>query len=111
MSLASFDKTHNTMTWLGVGNVEGWLLHAEPSLTHHNLLLRGGIVGHNLPALVEATIPVSSGDTLIFASDGIRNDFAQNLNMNASPQQLVRDIIIRSSKNTDDSLVLVARYL
>src|SRR5215510_4452963 len=44
MSLASFDKTKNTMTWLGVGNVEGQLIRAnrETKPTHDSLLLRGG---------------------------------------------------------------------
>jgi len=113
MSLASFNQTANTMTWLGVGNVEGRLIRANPKTGqfHDNLLLRGGIVGHNLPSLIAIEVPVNTGDTLIFASDGIRSDFAQNLNINAHPQQLVRDILTRSAKNTDDSLVVVARYL
>jgi hypothetical protein len=111
MSLAAIDKTHNTLTWLGIGNVEGRLMRANSHMAHDSLLLRGGIVGHNLPTLMDVTIPIYSGDTLIFASDGIRSDFSQNLNIGASPQQLVRDILVRSSKNTDDSLVVVARYL
>jgi len=113
MSLASFNKSRNTMTWLGVGNVEGRLVRANPKTgpSQDSLLLRGGIVGHNLPALIAIEVPVSTGDTLIFASDGIRNDFAQNLNITAHPQQLVKDILTRFAKNTDDSLVVVARYL
>jgi len=113
MSLASFDKTENTMTWLGIGNVEGTLLRAAEGRARerNNLLLRGGIVGSNLPTLIAITVPLDSGDTLIFASDGIRSDFAQNLNMNTSPQTLVNEIVSRSAKNTDDSLVVVARYL
>jgi negative regulator of sigma-B (phosphoserine phosphatase) len=113
MSLASIKKANNTMTWFGVGNVEGRLIRAYPDkgLAHDTLLLRGGIVGHNLPALMPIVVPISKGDVLTFASDGIRSDFAENLNLNANPQQIVKDILARSAKNTDDSLVLVARYL
>jgi hypothetical protein len=113
MSLASIRKASNTMTWFGVGNVEGRLLRAHPErgLAHDSLLLRGGIVGHNLPALIPIEVSIATDDVLIFASDGIRSDFAENMNLNANPQQLVRDILARSSKNTDDSLVLVARYI
>lgn len=112
MSLAVFNKIDNTMTWLGVGNVEGRLFRAHPEsgYTQDSLLLRGGIVGQNLPTLIAITVPVSTGDTLIFASDGIRNDFSQDLAINAPPQQLVSDIVARYAKNTDDSLVVVARY-
>jgi phosphoserine phosphatase RsbX len=113
MSLASFNKAKDTMTWLGVGNVEGRLIRANPKTgqSQDSLLLRGGIVGHNLPPLIAIEVPVNPGDTLIFASDGIRNDFAQNLKINTHPQQLVREILTKSAKNNDDSLVVVARYL
>jgi phosphoserine phosphatase RsbX len=113
MSLASFNKVENTMTWLGVGNVEGRLIRSSSQIgvTHDSLLLRGGIVGNNLPSLIAIEVPITPGDTLIFASDGIRNDFAENLNINAHPQELVRDIITRSAKHTDDCLVVVVRYL
>lgn len=113
MSLASFNKTKNVMTWLGIGNVEGRLIRAnkEKGYRQDSLLLRGGIVGQNLPTLIAVTVPINAGDTLIFASDGIRSDFAEDLEIESPPQQLVNDIINRSAKNTDDSLVVVARYL
>jgi serine phosphatase RsbU (regulator of sigma subunit) len=113
MSLASFNKVESTMTWLGVGNVEGRLIRSNSGigLTQDSLLLRGGIVGSNLPSLVAIEVPIASGDMLIFASDGIRNNFAENLNINAHPQELVQEILTRSAKHTDDSLVVVIRYL
>src|SRR6266568_1077231 len=47
LSLASFDATRGTMTWLGVGNVEGVLQHADWSerSARATLVTRGGIVG------------------------------------------------------------------
>jgi serine phosphatase RsbU (regulator of sigma subunit) len=113
MSLASFNKVENTMTWLGIGNVEGWLLRANQGTGQslESLLLRGGIIGQNLPSLIAVSVPVNPGDTLIFASDGIRSDFAQNLNVHNTPQQLVSHILTHSAKNSDDALVVVARYL
>jgi hypothetical protein len=112
MSLASFSKQDSTMTWLGVGNVEGRLFRTNPENkpVGENLLLRGGIVGQKLPPLIAITVPISSGDTLIFASDGIRNDFGQDLNMDLPPQQLVSEIFAQSAKHSDDALVVVARY-
>jgi hypothetical protein len=113
MSLASINKADSTMTWLGVGNVEGRLLRATPGIgqSRDSLLLRGGTLGYKLPPLIAISVPVGSGDTLIFASDGIRSDFAESLNVKTPPQQLVSDIITRSAKNIDDALVVVARYL
>ncbi len=112
MSLAVFSQSKGTMTWIGIGNVEGRLFRANQAANTPGemLLLRGGIVGHNLPALIAITVPIYSGDTLIFASDGIRNDFDEKLDGSAPPQKLVSDIIAHSAKETDDSLVVVARY-
>src|SRR6185503_9291337 len=52
MSIASFNTRDDTMTWIGVGNVEGILLRAEPAggSPRESILLRGGVVGYDLPA-------------------------------------------------------------
>jgi phosphoserine phosphatase RsbX len=113
MSLAHFDYRAGTMTWLGIGNVEGVLLHADPSEqpARASLVTRGGIVGRELPPLRAVALPVSAGDTLLFASDGIKRGFADGLPVDAPPQQLANQILAHHGKGTDDALVLVARYL
>jgi len=55
-------------------------------------------------------VPVAPGDLLIFATDGIREGFAEGLPTDATPQQLADQILARSGKGTDDALVVVARY-
>jgi phosphoserine phosphatase RsbX len=100
------------MTWLGVGNVEGVLLHggrgSRPARA--TLVTRGGIVGSELPPLRAEVIAVASGDTLIFATDGVATPFAADLPGDASPRDLAERILARHGKGTDDALVLVARY-
>ena len=78
MSVAVFDARAETMTWVGVGNVEGVLLRAQVTVSprRESLLMRGGVVGGHLPALGARIIPVMRGDALIFATDGVRSDFA-----------------------------------
>jgi hypothetical protein len=113
MSIATFDHREGTMTWLGIGNVEGILMHADRAerAPRASLVTRGGIVGQELPPLRAVTIPVSAGDTLLFASDGIKLGFADALSLDASPQQWANQILASHAKGTDDALVLVARYL
>ncbi|HMH83340.1 MAG TPA: hypothetical protein VK531_10750, partial [Gemmatimonadales bacterium] len=53
---------------------------------------------------------VAAGDTLIFATDGIKEGFAEQLPADATPQQQADHILTRHGKGTDDALVLVARY-
>jgi hypothetical protein len=112
MSVAWFDGVDGTMTWLGVGNVEGMLLYGDPAArpARASLITRGGIVGSELPRLHAEVLSVAPGDTLIFATDGIKSGFAEGLPAGASPQEVADDILARSTKGTDDALVLVARF-
>jgi serine/threonine protein phosphatase PrpC len=113
MSLARFDAPHGTMTWLGVGNVEGVLHHADWSerSARASLITRGGIVGSEVPAVQAAVIPVGAGDTLVFATDGIGGGFLADVSARDEPQRMADQILARHGKGTDDALVLVARYL
>lgn len=113
MSLAFFQASDETMTWLGVGNVAGLLLpnSDKPARARETILLRGGVVGYQLPSLRATVIPIASGDLLLFATDGIRSGFADRVAVSDPPQQIADHILTRFSKDTDDALVLVARYL
>jgi phosphoserine phosphatase RsbX len=118
MSLASIDVRGEMMSWLGVGNVDGLLLQPSASQpSRQTLLLRGGVVGYQLPSLRTYQLAVTTGDSLIFATDGISSDFATGLSPGDSmlrhqPAQEIADrILLRFGKSTDDALVLVIRYL
>jgi serine phosphatase RsbU (regulator of sigma subunit) len=113
LSIASFNTVSNTMTWIGVGNVDGVLLHAGPHAKppYESLFVKGGILGYQLQPLRPSTLQVNRGDTLIFSTDGIRSGFVREVNMGDSPQQIADMIIINYNKKTDDSLVLVTRYI
>lgn len=113
LSMASFSAINGTMTWLGVGNVEGLLIRSDKRINpnRETLLLRGGVVGSDLPSLRASVVPVARGDTLVFATDGIGTDFAAMLNPADPPQMMAKRIMERCSKRTDDALVLVASYL
>jgi negative regulator of sigma-B (phosphoserine phosphatase) len=112
MSLASFDIPHQTMCWLGVGNVEGVLLRAKGDLKprQESLLLRGGVVGYQLPSLRVSVLPIMAGDLLAFATDGIRTSFPEGLSPSDPPQENADRILAGFGKETDDALVLVLRF-
>ena len=110
MSMASFNAVEGTLTWSGVGNVEGMLRRAGTNVSDESLLLRGGIVGIQLPPLSASIIPVMPDDTLIFVTDGITPGFADKLNLRDPPQELADCILTQHGKGTDDALVLIARY-
>jgi len=112
MSLASFDWRSRRMTWLGVGNVAGVLV-PHTFLTQsrvRRLLVRGGVVGGDLPELGPLPVALAPGDTLILATDGIHEQFADELPADLEPQPLAEHLFTHHAKSTDDALVLVARY-
>ena len=113
MSLASFTARDSSMAWIGVGNVETVLLRADPSATRRREAIsgRGGVVGYQLPPLRATALPVSRGDTLIMATDGIRAAFTSALSPAPTPQQLADSIMTQHCKGSDDALVLVVRYV
>ena len=113
MTLAAFDARNATMSWMGVGNVDGVLLRADDDHEHRSeaIALRGGVVGYRLPALKERALPVSRGDTLIMATDGIRSGFTAGLSVQLGVQEIAESVLARFAKGTDDAHVVVARYL
>src|SRR5260370_27842310 len=75
MSVAYFDPARDAVTWVGLGNVEGVLVHenwAERS-SRTSLITRGAVVGSKgaLPTVRPRVIPVQPRDLLVFATDGI----------------------------------------
>ena len=113
MSLASIDANAGRMTWIGVGNVDGTLYRADRAARprRESLSLRGGVVGYQLPSLRPATLPITPGDTLVLATDGVSSAFHNEWPFGRVPQAAADDIVARHGKDTDDALVLIAHYV
>jgi hypothetical protein len=112
MSAALFPAEPGTMSWLGVGNVEGVIHRARPGSApaRESLVLRGGVVGYRIPVLRASSLTLSAGDTLILATDGIGTAFTDLSPTGRHPGTLAGEILQRYGKDSDDALVLVARF-
>ncbi|MBI3948312.1 MAG: SpoIIE family protein phosphatase [Armatimonadetes bacterium] len=112
MTLARVCARAQAVEWLGVGNVEGVLLRADPAArpAREGVPVRGGVVGYALPRLRASTVPLSPGDILILVSDGIRSGFVEDLNPRDAPKRVAEEILARHARDGDDALVLAARY-
>lgn len=113
ITLACVNFRDHAMNWLGVGNVEGRLFRADPNIIpgHEHILLRGGLVGYQLPSLQAAVLPLMRGDLLVFATDGLHAGFDQRINLTETPKKIADGIMNRHFKGTDDALALAVRYL
>jgi negative regulator of sigma-B (phosphoserine phosphatase) len=112
MTIALFNSRENTVTALGIGNVEATLLRANPDVNpqHEGVLLRGGVVGYQLPALRASVFPLYPGDLMVFTTDGIQNDFIEKINFADPLQRVVERTLDQNSRGIDDALVLAIRY-
>lgn len=113
ISLASYREAESSLTWLGIGNVEGTLIRAGSNANppREDVLLRGGVVGFQMPSPRAAVISVSAGDLLVFATDGVRPDFQSEALSGQFPQQCAERILEEYVRGDDDALVLAARFL
>lgn len=113
MSIASFDARDSSMTWAGVGNVDGVLVRAQLDAHARDRAIstRGGVVGYRLPPLRAERLSLSRGDTLVMVTDGIQSTFTARMPIAFTPQELAETILVRYGKATDDAHVVVARYL
>lgn len=112
MTLVSFNFVENFVTVLGIGNVETVLLRANGSTNPpaESVLLRGGVVGFQLPALIASIFTISAGDTLVFCTDGIDPAFTKGLGVDEQPKRLADRILSDYFTGNDDAMVLVARF-
>jgi serine phosphatase RsbU (regulator of sigma subunit) len=113
ISLAHLRASDHTLSWLGVGNVEGILVRGSAAVqpAKEHLLMRPGVVGYQLPQLRSATLSIQPGDLLLLATDGISTGFDLHLVRYDIPKQSADRILALSGKENDDALVLVLRYL
>jgi phosphoserine phosphatase RsbX len=113
ISLAFISPSEGTMTWLGVGNVEGRVLSGDPSAMRPkaSLALGSGIPGHELPSVRTATLDVRPGDLLVLATDGIEAAFGDSLDISGSTQAITERILVAHRRPADDALVVAVRYL
>ncbi len=111
MSAAAFDARRSTLTWGGIGNVEGLLLRARRTTTsvREALVTRGGVVGFQIPDVRATVVPVAPGDLLVLTTDGISSGFLEACD-GGTPQHMADRILSRYGKSTDDALVLIAAY-
>lgn len=116
MSITSIDSTQGVVSSIGIGNVEAFIVHADPDSkpATEAAMLVGGVVGFSLPdsrRLRPSVAQILPKDLVILATDGIVPTFLEGVNLEDSPQAIAEHILSEFGTKTDDALVVVARYL
>ena len=113
MTLAWLDLEAGRLSWTGVGNVEGRLVHAAagPGAPTEGALTKGGVVGYNLPTIRVTSADLQPGDVMVLATDGIDSGFARAITAGGTAKAIAARILAEHGKDRDDALVVVVRYL
>lgn len=112
MSVALIDPWANTLTWTGVGNVDGLLLRAgQQEARAESLTVLSGVVGYQIPRLRPTVRTLGPGDLLVFATDGMDGHYAGSLRTSREPDEMARALLAAHAKDVDDALILIVRYL
>jgi negative regulator of sigma-B (phosphoserine phosphatase) len=113
MTLAWFDLEARTMEWTGVGNVEARFVPAAAGANARfdSPVVLGGVVGFNLPQVRLGTVPLTPGDAVVLATDGVGADYSVSLEPGVPAQALAERVLERHGKGIDDALAAVVRYL
>ncbi len=112
MALFQLNPEARTMTWVGVGNIAGVLLHREgnPVALRESLAMQEGGIGMHLPSLRPVTLAFQPGDWLVLTTDGVRSNFVAGVREAGSSQELADSLLKLYSRGSDDALVAVIRY-
>jgi hypothetical protein len=112
-TIAAIDATLHRMTWLGVGNVSGALVRADPDTRPrtHGVFLGRGVLGHQMPPLHRPEpLRLAKGDCIVFNTDGVHADVTAATHTHLSVERIAQTILDNGALPNDDALVLVARY-
>lgn len=113
ITLATIEHPQGLMWWLGVGNVAASLVRSGPagSAVHAVAMLRGGVVGQQLPdPLQPLSATMERGDLLLIGTDGLAPGFGESSRLAGPVTDIAEDLLTRCALSTDDALVLAARY-
>jgi hypothetical protein len=111
ITLARIQCGAGMLQWVGVGNVEAYLVRRTES--HGSLaasaVLFGGTVGYRLPRIRDSVVELRLNDLVIMATDGVSQHFVPEVATGQPVDRIARTILDEHARATDDALVAVAR--
>lgn len=111
IAAAVIDMTAGAMSWVGLGDVDGILI--KPATNERRWMpRRNGVLGmaSDVPSKLRLSVePLTSGDLVMFATDGVSRKHAPTLGRTNDPQAIAENLLAMNNRGTDDASVLVAR--
>jgi serine/threonine protein phosphatase PrpC len=110
LAVARLEEAGRALSWVGVGNIEARVFRSGRDWGQSDtLLMRGGVVGYQIPALRPRSLGLQRGDLLVMATDGIQSGYPSALKPTQTVQASADCILADYGNDSDDALVLVSR--
>jgi hypothetical protein len=112
-TLAIVDGDTGRMEWLGVGNVDGMVVRADPTTRPHTsgVFLCRGILGYQQPNIrPQDPLQLEDGDCIVIATDGVRGDLAADIRHETPVDRMATQLLDAHATPDDDALVFVAHF-
>jgi len=106
--IGRIDANRNVIQYCSVGNIRARLVRSKKSLVSLN-----GIVGYQLPPLKKFTQKLSSGEIILWHTDGVTitdHSYYDEIFERLNPIVNCRRILHRFGKGTDDALVSLLSF-
>ncbi|HEY9772367.1 MAG TPA: hypothetical protein V6C81_01005 [Planktothrix sp.] len=113
LTAAMFNVGFNTISWFGIGNVNGVLFRRSPAADprYHRIELISGLIGTGQVRLREMCLPIKPGDLLIFATEGVADTFVEALPIDGKPRLVADQLMAKYCAPDTDCAMIVVRYL
>jgi len=112
LAVARLEEAGRTLSWVGVGNIEARVFRSGRDWGQsETLLMRGGVVGYQIPQLRPRSLGLRRGDLLVMTTDGIRGGYPEALSPTQTVQAAADRVLAGYGNNSDDALVLVSRLI
>lgn len=113
ITLARLDTAAHTLTWLGVGNVDGCVVRRIGIRNTVAAIPRlfPGTVGYTVPRLRSSVVHVEPGDVVVLRTDGVAADAWEHIPTRQPAEWIAARIIERHAPVDDDALVAVGRLV
>jgi phosphoserine phosphatase RsbX len=109
--LVASASTGGMLSWVGVGNVEGWrVCRPNSGRRREALISSAGVLGYQIPTLRSRTLTLAPSDLLAFSTDGVSSSFVESVVPGTELAGLADRLLLMYGRPNDDALVLLARF-
>lgn len=110
VSASTLGRT-SPLAWSGAGALTSTPPGSGRAPLLISLMAQPGVVGYRLPTPVRRHVPLTVGDMVVMATDGVRHSFRAEVRPERTAEDVVQAVVANHLHPGDDALVVAARVV